>query len=245
MPRRQRQSCQSFRATLRRKIAMQYLLCLPKGYGRLKKRWPLVLFLHGAGERGTDLDLVKMHGPPKLVEQGREFPFVLVAPQCPQDIWWDIPALEGLLDEIAAKYAVHPDRVYLTGLSMGGFGSWALAIDQPERFAAVAPICGGGNRHLACRLAKLPIWVFHGAKDDAVPAACSREMVAGMRKAGGKPRFTLYRDAGHDSWTATYKNPRFWQWLLKQRRTRARAWANLTTKGRKRRARSKENEERN
>jgi len=127
------------------KVRLNYLLYLPKNYDS-KPAWPLVLFLHGAGERGDDLDLVKKHGPPKLVEAGKEFPFVLVSPQCPADHWWQPQELTALLDEIVEKQKIDKDRIYVTGLSMGGFGTWSLAAYSPKRFAAIVPVCGGSRR---------------------------------------------------------------------------------------------------
>src|SRR5207247_5709557 len=128
-------------------VELGYLLYLPKDYNaKSGRRWPLMLFLQGAGERGTNLSLVSVHGPPKLVKQGREFPFILVSPQCPADQRWDNDALLALLDDVIARHKVDTNRIYLTGLSMGGFGAWSLAARYPERFAAVAPICGGGEQ---------------------------------------------------------------------------------------------------
>ncbi len=128
--------------------------------------------------------------------------------------------LNALLDSVIKEYHVDKDRVYLTGLSMGGFGTWALAAAFPGKFAALAPICGGGSPADAAKLARLPIWVFHGAKDNTVPLKRSEEMVEALKAAGGHPKFTVYPDAGHDSWTATYDNPEFYQWLLAQKRSR-------------------------
>ena len=203
---------------LTKHIRCRYLLHLPTGYGRSKRRWPLVLFLHGAGERGNDLALVQKHGPAKLVAAGKHFPFILVAPQCPANQWWDNETLLTLLDHIRRRYRVDADRVYLTGLSMGGFGTWMLALHAPERFAAIAPICGGGMAFLAYRLKNIPTWVFHGAKDTVVPLEQSQEMVDALTEGGGKVKFTVYPEAGHDSWTESYANPELYRWLLKQRR---------------------------
>jgi predicted peptidase len=202
-------------------LSANYLIYVPEQYNERRQRWPLVLFLHGAGERGDDLEKVKLHGPPKLIAEGKQFPCIIVSPQCPQDAWWpaQVPALEALLDEVESRYAIDPDRVYVTGLSMGGFGTWALAFDQPDRFAALAPICGRGDPAKAPLLAHVPTWVFHGAKDTVVDPSGSEEMVDALKAAGGDPKFTLYPDAGHDSWTATYNDPEFWDWLLAQRRT--------------------------
>ena len=199
---------------------LEYLLSLPADYGQSRKSWPLVLFLHGSGESGNDLNKVKVHGPPKLVDENGPFPFILVSPQSPGR-GWNPDVLNALLDSVMKKYRVDKDRVYLTGLSMGGYGTWALAAAHPEKFAALAPICGGGDPAEAGKLARLPIWVFHGAKDTTVPPKRSEEMVAALKAAaGGNPRFTLYPEAGHDSWTATYADPEFYKWLLAQKRVR-------------------------
>ncbi|MBI3469587.1 MAG: prolyl oligopeptidase family serine peptidase, partial [Planctomycetes bacterium] len=146
------------------KVRLNYLLYLPEGYGKGDKAWPLLLFLHGAGESGNDLKQVKRHGPPKLVETGNELSFIVVSPQSPGR-GWDVQALNALLDDVVAKHKVDQNRIYVTGLSMGGFGTWSLAAAYPERFAAIVPICGGGDPASAKRLKDLPIWVFHGAKD--------------------------------------------------------------------------------
>jgi predicted peptidase len=215
---------QSFKKRIVRNVGLDYLVYLPKDYGRDKTaRWPLVLFLHGAGERGSDVNKVKVHGPPKLVAAGREFPFILVSPQCPEGQWWDEETLNALLDKAMKDYRVDPDRVYLTGLSMGGFGTWALAIAHPERFAALAPICGGGEPRGVRRLKNVPVWVFHGAKDPVVPIQNDREMVDALKAAGGDVRFTVYPEGEHDVWTETYNNPELFQWLLAHRRPPAKA----------------------
>jgi predicted peptidase len=200
------------------KVEMNYLLYLPKDYDK-RESWPLLLFLHGSGERGNDLELVKTHGPPKLISEGKQFPFIVVSPQCPKDRWWEPLELVALLDELQRKYKVDPDRVYVTGLSMGGFGTWRLAAYAPERLAAIAPICGGGEKYWAKMIGQLPTWVFHGAKDEGVPLERSQVMVDALKKNGGNPKFTVYPEAEHDSWTETYNNPEFYEWLLAQKRT--------------------------
>lgn len=200
-------------------VKLDYLVYLPEGY-ESKSSWPLVLFLHGAGERGADLNLVKKHGLPRLAAEGKSFPFILVSPQCPKDQFWSVMTLElsALLDEVVAKHKVDRDRIYVTGLSMGGFGTWALGAYTPERFAAIAPICGGGETIIARRLAKVPVWVFHGAKDPIVPLKRSEDMVDALKKINDRVKFTVYPDAQHDSWTVTYENPEFYEWLLAQKR---------------------------
>ena len=198
-------------------VRLRYLLFLPDEYSRdPKRKWPLILFLHGAGERGDDLDLLKRHGIPKITERWRDFPFIAVSPQCPRYSWWtaEIESLNALLDHIVESYSVDVSRVYLTGLSMGGFGTWRLAASYPERFAAIAPICGGGDPEWAPRLKDIPVWVFHGAKDEIVPLSESEKMVEALKACGGNVRFTVYPDAGHDSWTQTYENPELYEWFL-------------------------------
>ncbi len=200
------------------KVTLNYLLYLPKDYAQ-KESWPLLLFLHGAGERGDNLDRVKIHGPPKLIEAGKDFPFVVVSPQCPGNRWWQPEDLTVLLDEIVEKHKIDKDRICVTGLSMGGFGTWSLAAATPERFAALVPICGGGDPIWARRLGHVAVWVFHGAKDPVVPLERSERMVEALKKAGGNVKFTVYPDAGHDSWTAAYNDPELYKWLLEQKRS--------------------------
>jgi predicted peptidase len=212
------QQAKSFRQRIARTVHCRYLLHVPAGYARSRTRWPLLLFLHGAGERGNDLALVKKHGPPKFVDDDPDFPFLMVSPQCPADQWWDVEVLAALLDSVTKRYRVDPKRLYVTGLSMGGYGTWALALHQPKRFAAIAPVCGGGNRLLAKRIAHLPVWAFHGAEDDVVPLDQSEKMIQALRAAGSAPKFTVYPDAGHDSWTETYANRELYEWLLRQTR---------------------------
>ena len=218
----------TFQTQVTRKIRLSCLLYLPEDYrATSRKRWPLLLFLHGAGERGTDLKLVTKHGPMKLVAQGKEFPFLILSPQCPLEQRWADDALLALLDHVAARYRVDLRRAYLTGLSMGGYGTWSLGTRYPERFAGIAPVCGGGSaanillaRQTKTRaLRSLAVWAFHGAKDDVVPPVESKVMVAALKKAGcRKVRLTLYPNTGHDSHTPTYENPKLYQWFLVQHR---------------------------
>jgi hypothetical protein len=196
---------------------LDYLVYLPDGYYRSLRRWPLILTLHGRGEAGNDIDLVRLQGLPRRVEEEGGLPFVIVAPQSAG--WaWDVGSLGVLLDEVLRKYRVAPDRVYLTGNSMGGNGTWALAADRPECFAAIAPICGTGDPASAARLRGVPTWAYHGADDRIVPVEKSERMIAALREAGGDARLTVYPGIGHDSWTPTYANPRFYEWLLQHRR---------------------------
>lgn len=206
-------------------LSCRYWISFPDGYDAAAgRRWPLLLFLHGAGERGGDLDAVKKHGPPKRIASGTNLPFVVVAPQCPSNDWWEstrqMLTLVALLDEVQANHRIDEDRVYCTGLSMGGYGTWRLASENPGRFAAVIPICGGGRWFTVGAMKNVPAWVFHGAKDPVVPLAESEKMVNALRKAGGTVEFTVYPEAQHDSWTATYDNPAVYAWLLNHTRAR-------------------------
>ncbi len=182
----------------------------------------MLIFLHGSGERGNDLEKVKVHGPPKLVAEGKQFPFIIVSPQCPTEERWAYPAgldlLDAILNEVSEKYRVDETRMYVTGLSMGGEGTWALAIAYPKRFAAIAPVCGRSFPERAERIKNLPTWVFHGAKDNVAPLEHSEKMVEALKKSGNAVRFTIYPEANHDSWTETYNNPELFEWLLKQQR---------------------------
>lgn len=184
--------------------------------------YPLVLFLHGMGERGSDLNTVKVNGLPKLAEE-QDFPFILVSPQCPLGVerysnWLlHIDSIYALLDELIAQYRVDKMRVYVTGLSMGGYGTWEIAKRYPRKFAAIAPICGGGSVEQLERLNDVPVWAFHGAKDEVVPVDESKVMVKALREAGGQVKLTIYPEAYHDCWTETYNDPAFYTWLLSQK----------------------------
>jgi len=210
-----------------RPMELEYLIYLPRDYdSKSSKRWPLMLFLHGAGERGTNVQRAAIHGPLKLVKQGKDFPFIIVAPLCPEGQDWSNEPLLTLLDYVTRKFAVDTNRVYLTGLSMGGYGTWRLGVAYPERFAAIVPICGGGSLIdviLGGRerrgLKTLPVWAFHGAKDNVVPIEESERMVNALKKLGAKEvKLTVYPDATHDSWTETYNNPELYEWLLSHSR---------------------------
>jgi len=219
---------ESFNGQVTKQVSVDYLLFLPEGYAADEsKRWPLILFLHGAGERGSDLGLVAKHGPPKIVKQQTDFPFVLVSPQCPTGKRWDNDTLLALLDDVVQSHRIDTDRLYLTGLSMGGYGTWSLGLSHPERFAALAPICGGGSPIVVYLpdeskvkdLKRLPIWAFHGAKDPVVPLAESEQMTGALKRFGNAAtQLTVYPDAGHDSWTVTYDNPELYRWFLEHHR---------------------------
>ena len=205
-------------------VELRYKLRLPEGYdAQSAKRWPTIFFLHGAGERGDNLEKVTVHGLLMIAKGKPDFPFIVISPQCPAGETWRPETLFALLDDVAVRHAVDEKRIYLTGLSMGGYGSWDLAVRRPERFAAVAPICGGGvtiNIRLARRtkdhpLKSLPVWAFHGGKDTVVPVNESERMVEALKELGNENvKLTVYPEAGHNSWTESYDNPKLYEWFL-------------------------------
>lgn len=194
---------------------ISYLISTPKDYSESGKASPLLLFLHGAGERGTDLNRVKAWGPPKIIENGGEMPFIVVSPQCPKGAFWNSFLLKNLLDEVISNYNVDKSRIYLTGLSMGGYGSFDLAMSYPDYFAAVAPVCGGGNTAMAFRMKDIPTWIFHGKLDKAVPYKRSVDMVEALKELGAKPLFTTLEEGDHaDAWIHAYNKAGLWEWFL-------------------------------
>ena len=207
---------------------LQYLLHRPAGMQSSSGRWPLLLFLHGAGERGNRIQSILRHGPPKIATLRPDFPFIVISPQCPAGETWEQQPLTELLDQVEATENVDLSRVYGTGISMGGYGVWHLAVNHPDRFAAMAPICGGGHllpllllstaRRTA--LEKLPLRAYHGARDKVVPLAESERMVRAYREAGGSCDLVIYPEAAHDAWTQTYSDPALWKWFLEHQRRR-------------------------
>lgn len=198
-----------------------YLLYLPKDFDSAKARTPVMLFLHGRGESDGPVSLVAKWGPPQLVAEGQDFPFLVVSPQCPREDSWSSDTqqtrLVELLDHIIEKYRADTDRVYLAGLSMGGSGSWRMAADHPQLFAAVVPICGRGNVENASKLKDLPIWVFVGDQDRVFNA--NVEMVDAIRNAGSKRvRLTTLEHIGHNSWSAAFASPDLYAWLQEHTR---------------------------
>lgn len=212
----------AYTATISKVVGLKYLLFLPATYDQQPDQsFPLILFLHGSGECGDDLELVKKYGLAKRLESWPECPFIVVSPQCPAGSVWlyQLDALNALLDHIMASYRVDTARTYLTGLSLGGMGTWEMATAFPTRFAAIAPICGRGtSRILIENLKEIPTWVFHGALDTVVPVAESERMVTALEEIGGEVRLTVYPDTDHDSWTRTYDNPELYQWFLQHRK---------------------------
>jgi predicted peptidase len=216
---------------------LRYRLLKPIDY-RPSKRYPLIVFLHGAGERGDDNISQLKHGAGEMAreERRRQYPAYVLVPQCPKDQRWvdvdwslpqsSIPAeasksmslVKKLIDTMCQTAGIDEQRIYLTGLSMGGYGTWDAIARYEHFFAAAAPVCGGGDPKTVSRFAQLPIWCFHGALDKTVKPTRSREMVAALKAVGSDIRYTEYPEAAHDSWTATYANPEFYDWLFQQQK---------------------------
>ena len=200
------------------------------------------MFLHGYGECGNEINAVRKHGPPKLIPHFDELAnCYIVSPQCPKDSWWRVAALKSLVDEVVADHSdIDNNRLYITGLSMGGYGTWSVVSHYPDFFAAAVPICGGGdpfrlpknvppekigirNEFLpeGLQAAKaLPIWTFHGDKDGAVPLLETQRLVKLLQDAGSQIKFTVDEGAGHvESWQNGYANPQLWKWMFSQKRS--------------------------
>lgn len=209
----------SFRKVDHPKDVTDYVLQIPASYNEKKTtRWPVIIFLHGIGERGSDLNQVKRAGLAGIAGQDPDFPFVLIAPQCRENGWWDAPSLNILYKEVLEKYNVDSSRIYLTGLSMGGYGAWDWAQYAPQNFAAVVPVCGGGTPSKACVLKSKPVWVFHNADDPTVSVQLSRDMVKAIQDCGGTlVKYTERPTGGHDAWTKAYKDPALFEWMKAQK----------------------------
>ena len=198
---------------------INYLTFLPKFYSNKGDKVPLIVFLHGSGERASDLNKVKAWGPPAIVEKDPNFPFMVVSPQVPDGQWWDAYQLKSMLDDVLKRYNVDRKRVYLTGISMGGYGAWDFASRYPDYFAAVAPICGGGIPRLTRSMKDIPVWAFHGLKDDAVPEQESARMVEALKAYGGNVEYTVLPETGHiEAWVHAYGEAGLFDWFLHQRR---------------------------
>jgi len=197
---------------------MEYLVNYPAGYEEGKK-YPVVLFLHGAGTRGEDIKILTGNPFMKMTQKYEEFSFITVAPHCKSGTWFDyFETLKRFVEFVASAPFTDPERLYLVGSSMGGYGSWQLAMSMPAYFAAVIPICGGGMAWNAGQLIHVPVWAFHGEIDNVVCVDESKRMVAAINKKGGNAKLTLYPDTKHDSWTPTYNNPEVFAWLFAQRK---------------------------
>ena len=207
-----------FKKKNQEEVDLNYLLYLPNDYQRNKQDYPLVLFLHGKGERGDDLEKIKIHGIPKRVDEGIRFPFICIAPQCPDDGYWDrseyVSSLISLLKEVENNYRVDSKRIYGTGLSMGGLGTLAIALKNPTLFSAIIPVCGGAKMENIQRLSQLPIWLFHGDRDDVHPVNNSIIIFQALSSVNDQVFLTVYGGVDHDSWTQAYENHDIYNWML-------------------------------
>lgn len=199
-------------------LGYKTLVVTPDDY-EPSQAYPLVLFLHGRGERGDDLDSIASYALLGELSRGRQLAAIVVAPLCPlADELWDVERLVACLDQVETLYRVDPTRRYLTGLSMGGHGAWTLAMTLPDHFAALVPICGWGDVALVSVLKDLPVWAFHGRLDTIVPLVTTQTLVDALGGAGGHVRFTVYDDLAHPAWTRAYATDELYIWLLAQQR---------------------------
>jgi len=207
-------------AQLKKKVEYDYLLSLPKNYDNETKKFPLVVYLHGGSQRGNDLNKLKTYGLPQLVDKGQEFDFIIASPQCPGGKFWSSENwFEPLYDNLLAKYRIDRSRVYLTGMSMGGYGVFITAMDFPEIFAAIVPMCGGCNDSDTTRIHELkniPVWAFHGTDDNIIPYSETERVVKGLEECGGLVKFTALENEGHYIQHLYETKPEIYKWLLKQ-----------------------------
>lgn len=215
-PQREGQYRFELRTALGPTESVRMWLHLPRGYRASSRIWPLVVFLHGSGERGTELERVKAHGPPKLADRGADYPFILVSPQLDEGLRWDSVSLHALLLALQTRLRIDPDRVCATGLSLGGHGVWDWATAYPHDLAAIAPVCGFGEADDVCRLRHVPVRAYHGAADTVVPLARQQECVDALRACGGTADFIVYPGVGHDAWNPAYDDPALVPWLMAQ-----------------------------
>ena len=202
-----------------RALPLRCVVTVPDGYASASARWPLIIFLHGSGERGADLEAVKKHGPPKLVAAGAAWPAVLVSPQLETGARWNPADLHALANLLKARMRIDPDRVLATGLSLGGMGVWDWAAAYPGDLAAIAPVCGYGDPKQACQVIKVPVRAYHGDADTVVPLAAQQASVDALRACGGTVDFIIYPGVGHNAWDPAYNDPELLPWLLRQRRS--------------------------
>ena len=199
----------------------RYQIFVPRSFSDTDSN-PCILFLHGAAERGSDGVKPVMTGlGPAIRSRQADFPFVAIFPQSARGSWQafsaDAERALMMLEECMEPFHLDPERVVLTGISMGGYGAWSLALRYPDRWAAIVPICGGGDTSQAKRIVHVPCWCFHGALDDVVPVEETRDMVDALRAAGGDPMYTEYPDGGHDVWETAYATSELYDWMLQQR----------------------------
>lgn len=199
-----------------KKVKYNYLLHLPEDYGKdPNKKWPVIFYLHGRHASGKNLESLKRYGLPYYLSIGKKIDFIVVSPQCPWNKNWSSDDwFNPVYDEVASKLQVDDSRVYLIGMSMGGYGTWSLANRMPDRFAAISPMCGGADVKWADHLSKIPIWVFHGTADKQIPISNSEVMVKALEKKNADLIFTRLINQGHDI-SKQFNNDTLYAWLLK------------------------------
>ncbi|TDS07559.1 carboxylesterase family protein [Sphingobacterium paludis] len=204
------------------KAKYNYLLYLPKDYAKTSKRYPVVVYLHGGSHKGQDLNKLKGYGLPYLIDKGEDFEFIIASPQCPDNKYWSNENwFDSLYLDLSEKYRIDSKRMYVTGISMGGYGAYTVAMDFPEIFAAIVPLCGGINdsdTSRICNLRDIPIWTFHGTADDKIPIKETERIAAQLRFCKGNMKFTRLENAGHGIEYLYEKNREIYTWMLKQRR---------------------------
>lgn len=214
----EKQSIFSFTSKIDNKTKVHSLVYLPEGYQESEKKYPLLMFLHGSAEAGSDLEKVKRNGPPKLVEDGKSFPYIIVSPQLSRKITqnWDPELVDEIYEKVKEEFRIDEKKFYLTGVSMGGAGTWNYALTHPEKLAAIAPICGWGNPSKACEMKDVPTWAFHGEEDRVINVKTTKGMIDALQACGAAPKLTLYPKVGHDAWTRAYADPELFAWLSSQ-----------------------------
>jgi len=204
------------------KVNYNYLLYLPKNYSTQNKKYPLVIYLHGGSQKGNDLNKLKTYGMPYLVDKGQNFKFIIVSPQCPDNKYWSTENwFDSLYAELIAKYRIDTNRIYVTGISMGGYGTYIVAMDFPEKFAAIVPLCGGINdsdTSRVCNLSKIPIWTFHGTADDKISITETERVANKLKKSNGNIKFTRLKNEGHEIEYLYQNKPQIYKWLLRHRK---------------------------
>jgi predicted peptidase len=200
------------------KVKCDYLLYLPKDYSKKKDSCPLIIYLHGGSQRGKDLNKLKVYGLPYLIDKGSDYDFIIACPQCPENkLWSGINWFDSLYSDLILRYRVDEKRIYVTGISMGGFGVWHAAMDYPDKFAAIMPLCGGCNDSTEiCRINKIPIWTFHGTADSSININETERLVERLKRCNGNIKFTRLENEGH-AIQYIYEKPEIYDWLKKQK----------------------------
>jgi len=202
------------------KVKCDYLLYLPKDYNIHNDLTPLIIYLHGGSQRGNDLNKLKGYGLPYLIDKGYNYDFIIASPQCPDNTYWSrIDWFDSLYLDLCSKYRIDKHRIYVTGISMGGFGTWQVAMDYPDKFASIVPLCGGCNDSIdICRINKLPIWTFHGSADTMININETERLVSRLDKCNGKMKYTRIENEGHYIQYLYEDKPEIFKWMLENKK---------------------------